>query len=385
MLSPLVGSALLSMGLLLPSPLPRVSSRALEPQCMLAEDDFMMDDDDDANSWLGVSLVESRAQALSVDSLPDVAGVLSDWQEQMAIADDGSSLPSAREQEEMMAAWRNLISSKEAALRRKSRHAIQQDGASWTPAYLTGWMGADGASSEDSASRESEDDALLEAHEEKADEVDEDFVTAWQLHAERMREESDRTAARAKLVTRVSGAPVEAARRSLSWFLGGRAGSPGAGGNAAVGIDLGTTNCAVAAVSNGLPYIIPTADGHNIFPSVVSFVAAAADAADATPQHPPLLSPDARGVEVLVGEAAQRQWVTNPHSTYASTKRLIGRTASASELRALAALDVRRCASHPPTCFTPNHLLHTHPPASHPPACFTPTHLSLRTYLANRR
>ena len=48
---------------------------------------------------------------------------------------------------------------------------------------------------------------------------------------------------------------------------------------------------------------------------------------------------------MLVGTRAQRQWVTNPHSTYASTKRLIGRTATAAELRALSALDVPHSVS----------------------------------------
>lgn len=114
----------------------------------------------------------------------------------------------------------------------------------------------------------------------------------------------------------------------------------------AIGIDLGTTNCACAAVgSNGKPFLIPAADGARVSPSVVSYVATPAAAADELPA--PLLSPlgAANSTRVLVGARAQRQWVTNPHSTYASTKRLIGRTASSAELRALAALDVPHSVS----------------------------------------
>jgi len=52
-------------------------------------------------------------------------------------------------------------------------------------------------------------------------------------------------------------------------------------------------------------------------------------------------------VRVLVGEAARRAVTHNTASSFASTKRLIGRTASAEELRALAALEVpyRRAGS----------------------------------------
>jgi chaperone protein DnaK len=72
-----------------------------------------------------------------------------------------------------------------------------------------------------------------------------------------------------------------------------------------VGIDLGTTNSLVAYVDErtGLPRVIPDAEGHNLLPSIVSFMAAG----------------------VLVGEAARRQLVRQPASTVYSVKRFMGR------------------------------------------------------------
>lgn len=71
-----------------------------------------------------------------------------------------------------------------------------------------------------------------------------------------------------------------------------------------VGIDLGTTNSVVSAIEGGRPRVI-TIDGERVLPSVVAYLA------------------DGR---VLVGEAARRQAVTNPQNTFASIKRIIGRT-----------------------------------------------------------
>ncbi|GLI64484.1 hypothetical protein VaNZ11_007759, partial [Volvox africanus] len=71
-----------------------------------------------------------------------------------------------------------------------------------------------------------------------------------------------------------------------------------------VGIDLGTTNSAVAYMEGGKPNCIPNADGETITPSVVSVL---------------------RNGEVVVGRRAQRQAVLHPLTTYYSAKRLIGR------------------------------------------------------------
>ena len=70
-----------------------------------------------------------------------------------------------------------------------------------------------------------------------------------------------------------------------------------------VGIDLGTTNSLVAYVDNGIPKVIPDADGRALLPSVVAF------------------TPDG----VVVGEAARRQLARNPRRTLYSIKRLMGR------------------------------------------------------------
>ncbi|MEO8888492.1 MAG: molecular chaperone DnaK [Jatrophihabitantaceae bacterium] len=71
----------------------------------------------------------------------------------------------------------------------------------------------------------------------------------------------------------------------------------------AVGIDLGTTNSAVAVLSGGEPEVIANAEGSRTTPSVVAF---------------------AKNGEVLVGEVAKRQAVTNIDRTIRSVKRHMG-------------------------------------------------------------
>ncbi len=71
----------------------------------------------------------------------------------------------------------------------------------------------------------------------------------------------------------------------------------------AVGIDLGTTNSAVAVLEGGEPTIIANAEGGRTTPSVVAFT---------------------KGGEVLVGEVAKRQAVTNADRTLRSVKRHMG-------------------------------------------------------------
>src|SRR6266487_2119083 len=72
----------------------------------------------------------------------------------------------------------------------------------------------------------------------------------------------------------------------------------------AVGIDLGTTNSVVAVLEGGEPLVIPNAEGSRITPSVVGF---------------------SKTGEVLVGEVAKRQAITNPDRTVRSIKREMGR------------------------------------------------------------
>jgi molecular chaperone DnaK len=71
----------------------------------------------------------------------------------------------------------------------------------------------------------------------------------------------------------------------------------------AVGIDLGTTNSVVAAMEGGDSTVIPNAEGSRTTPSVVGF---------------------SKSSEILVGEVAKRQAVTNPDRTVQSVKRHMG-------------------------------------------------------------
>jgi molecular chaperone DnaK len=71
-----------------------------------------------------------------------------------------------------------------------------------------------------------------------------------------------------------------------------------------IGIDLGTTNSVVAAMEGGEPKVIPNEEGGRTTPSVVAFT---------------------KTGEILVGQVAKRQAITNPESTVYSIKRFMGR------------------------------------------------------------
>jgi len=71
----------------------------------------------------------------------------------------------------------------------------------------------------------------------------------------------------------------------------------------AVGIDLGTTNSVVAVLEAGDPVVIPNSEGARTTPSIVAF---------------------SKAGEVLVGEVAKRQAITNPDRTFRSIKRHMG-------------------------------------------------------------
>ncbi|MGB1584041.1 MAG: Hsp70 family protein, partial [Solirubrobacterales bacterium] len=71
-----------------------------------------------------------------------------------------------------------------------------------------------------------------------------------------------------------------------------------------IGIDLGTTNSAMAVLEGGEPTVIENSEGGRTTPSVVAFTG---------------------GGERLVGTIAKRQAVTNPENTVFSIKRFMGR------------------------------------------------------------
>src|SRR5882762_5307230 len=72
----------------------------------------------------------------------------------------------------------------------------------------------------------------------------------------------------------------------------------------AIGIDLGTTNSCVAVMEGSTPKVIENAEGARTTPSMVAFTDSG---------------------EVLVGQPAKRQSITNPENTIFAIKRLIGR------------------------------------------------------------
>ena len=71
-----------------------------------------------------------------------------------------------------------------------------------------------------------------------------------------------------------------------------------------IGIDLGTTNSCVSILENGQAKVIENAEGGRTTPSIIAY---------------------ANDGEILVGQSAKRQAVTNPHNTLFAVKRLIGR------------------------------------------------------------
>ena len=91
----------------------------------------------------------------------------------------------------------------------------------------------------------------------------------------------------------------------------------------AVGIDLGTTNSVVSVLEGGEPTVIPNAEGGRTTPSVVAF---------------------AKSGEVLVGEVAKRQAITNP-----------GGIADTSFISS----SFHNCASSALHCFTPSGSSHS--------------------------
>ncbi|MGE3261276.1 MAG: molecular chaperone DnaK [Bacteriovoracia bacterium] len=79
-----------------------------------------------------------------------------------------------------------------------------------------------------------------------------------------------------------------------------------------IGIDLGTTNSCVSVLEGGSPKVIANSEGANTTPSVVGFT---------------------EGGEVLTGQIAKRQAVTNPDKTIFEAKRLIGRKFNSKEVQ----------------------------------------------------
>ena len=71
-----------------------------------------------------------------------------------------------------------------------------------------------------------------------------------------------------------------------------------------IGIDLGTTNSCVAVLDGGVAKVLENAEGDRTTPSIIAY---------------------SQDGEILVGQPAKRQAVTNPQNTLFAIKRLIGR------------------------------------------------------------
>jgi len=106
--------------------------------------------------------------------------------------------------------------------------------------------------------------------------------------------------------SRIQSMPAKAARSPHARFSSRRSSSSvlAARAEKVVGIDLGTTNSAVAAMEGGKPTIVTNAEGQRTTPSVVAY---------------------SKTGDQLVGQIAKRQAVVNPENTFFSVKRFIGR------------------------------------------------------------
>uniref|UniRef100_A0A1B0AL02 Molecular chaperone DnaK n=1 Tax=Glossina palpalis gambiensis TaxID=67801 RepID=A0A1B0AL02_9MUSC len=79
-----------------------------------------------------------------------------------------------------------------------------------------------------------------------------------------------------------------------------------------IGIDLGTTNSCVAIIENGKTRVIENSEGDRTTPSIIAYT---------------------QEGEILVGQPAKRQSVTNPKNTFFAIKRLIGRRFTDTEVQ----------------------------------------------------
>ena len=292
-----------------------------------------------------------------------------------------------------MASWRALIASREAALRGDRRADLRNatiDQVGWVPAYLTGWASVDnslpkkrrggnakkggGGGVEAAAAR------VVEREKEFRRE-DDDFTFEWQKFAEkiapppRARRRAPRPRSRRpsppSSPTASASCPKKTTKKAAVVVVVGQDGD--ATKTARVGIDLGTTNCAVAVLVDGetSPRVLPTKYNTPILPSVVTFLDADRAAAAARRR---------RSAPAAAASRAGARWRRRrrspddrQRSTYASCKRLIGRTASADELQALAALDVPvRIGGAREVCCRARRSAPPSPPSTSPPSSSVP-------------
>eukprot|EP00904_Undaria_pinnatifida_P008545 jgi/Undpi1/4820/HiC_scaffold_19.g08173.m1 len=127
----------------------------------------------------------------------------------------------------------------------------------------------------------------------------------------------------------VDAVMAEAAMKSGAERRAGGGGGEGALQGRAVGIDLGTTNSAVAVIVEGKPVMVPNSRGKLTTPSVVSFKKRKSSN-HATEEKDGGGKGGGGGggglTRIVIGEAAVARIASHPRSTYSSVKRIVGRT-----------------------------------------------------------
>jgi hypothetical protein len=190
-----------------------------------------------------------------------------------------------------------MLADREAALRADRRLSATK----WLPGHLASWAG--GAQKQNKAAAPRAPTAapagappggILGAD----DAEDDEFIFAWQTHAEGLRSTAAADSAMSTLQGLTASASASAAARVGVTDTRGGVVSGSASGTC-IGIDLGTTNCAVAVIVNGTPRLIPVThaaggrEGAGVFPSMVSFASLAhAEGAEGRADAP-LVAPDA--------------------------------------------------------------------------------------------
>lgn len=222
----------------------------------LSDESCFQDDDDDDGPGAPVSVVAlAQAASVGVETAHDeISAILSEWQEGEALADESGALPTAAEQGKMLERWRTMIERREAELRSERRREVIENklsSGSWVPAYLTSFSEVAELEDDDGTFIDDADSANGDGDSDNGDgDGDNKWVYEWQKHAERARERSA-----ADVGPRPEPMPFVATlmRKRNNEFRGRAKEADGS----AIGIDLGTTNSAVAAVSGGKPYLIP--------------------------------------------------------------------------------------------------------------------------------
>jgi hypothetical protein len=201
-----------------------------------------------------------------------------------------------------------MLADRETALRADRRLSATK----WLPGHLASWAGGAGAKGAkhkgggsslraSGAAPTGASGTAAPVPDAEADAEDDEFIFAWQTHTEGLRSTAAAHSAMAALEGLTASASAAAAARVGAADTRGGVVSGSASGTC-IGIDLGTTNCAVAVVVNGKPRLIPVAHatggrgGTGVFPSLVSF-ASLAHAEDeffsGRRADAPLVAPDA--------------------------------------------------------------------------------------------